>query len=161
MVLKVSTPRVIGYALITSISLGLLMSAVAVLVGEPKDTVVYSLTTPLGLGQLFAITTIASLPISIPTGIAGGVVAARVLKRVRGPQSLVRWVGRGCLLGTMLGFLGAAGWFVIMNIGSLGSEGGGLAFSLMATMGALTGSLVGSIVGAYCSQASRPHGGTI
>jgi hypothetical protein len=140
-----STPRIVGLTTVTSMALGLLATAVVVLVDEAAETARFSLLTVAGFSNLVFIGIFASFPISVPTGLAGGLLAAGVAAR-QSQRSMANWVGYGSLWGAAIGAVATALWFSILNW-----EFGLLALAV-SPVGAATGGVTGAVVGWYCSQ---------
>lgn len=147
-----ATARVLGVAIVVSVALGLLGAGWAVLSGEPRQAVMQSLTTVRGLRDLFLLAALVSVPISLPTGIAGGAVAAFVLARESGARPLASWIGRGAAWGLMLG---AVGLILYLTATNLQSDELLPILVLTAPMGAAPGAIVGCVVGGYCWRTVR------
>jgi hypothetical protein len=71
------------------------------------------------LVDLVVLAVIASAPISIPTGLAGGVFAAWATGRERHGQRFSGWVVQGGLWGFLLGALGTTLYFACVNFGTV------------------------------------------
>jgi hypothetical protein len=140
-------------ALATGISVvaGLIIAATAILAGEPQATIDHALQTSAGFFELLVATAAGSLPITLPAGIGGGVLAAALLATQGERLSAVRWVVNGIVVGGAIGACAAAAWAVLVSLGG----GTLLLLFVMAPLGALAGALVGGLVGAYCACASR------
>ena len=66
---------------------------------------------PLLLLSLVLFGAIGSLPVSLPIGILGGVIAAMIVKMRPSGWSIARWIALGSACGGILGFVGAGVWF--------------------------------------------------
>lgn len=146
------TARVLCLATVASVSVGLVVASWAVLSGEPRQTVFQSLTTIADLRDLLALAALVSLPISLPTGIAGGAVAAFVLARESGTRPLASWVGRGSAWGLALGAAGLILHFTAINFRS---DELLPILVLTAPIAAVPGAIVGCLVGTYCWRTVR------
>ena len=54
--------------------IGIGMAALLILADESPETVAYSLATLPGLGGLLFVCAVASLPVSLPAGVLGGIL---------------------------------------------------------------------------------------
>jgi hypothetical protein len=126
----------------------MLAAGVGVLWGESEATLRYSLLSARGLVELLLTTGLASLPITLPLGLVGGALTARVLSQEDGRRPLRSWVSRGAAWGLGLGFAGTALWFGVMSLGE-----GRVPLPILGFpfLGALCGAIIGSLVGAFCS----------
>jgi len=160
------TARLICFSVLTSIAVSSLMSAVLMLGGESRATVASILQTPSDIFAVLMIGAVIPLPISIPAGFIGGMLALHLLHSERRPFSLARWTRAGSIRGTIVGL---SGTFVVESIAMqvrpevwdfAPGRPGRLAF-LMAILGAFTGAVIGAIVGTYCwklMRCQRPEG---
>jgi hypothetical protein len=155
--------------MVTSVLMGLLGSSIFFLVVEPWYQVVETLSTTRGLSNWLALVFVTSAPLTVPVGLVGGVLAARILNRKRQPSSLGRWAIRGCLSGFVLGTLGP---FIVgalnylrsislFNLPMLGTKEIWLSISIMAFVGAFTGAGIGTIVGLYAGRIEHGADATV
>jgi len=149
-----TTARILVVATATSAVVGFATVFAVLLADQPGDTIRYHLTTGHGVGSVLVIGAIVSLPISIPDGLAGGAVAARVASSESPHPGLVRWIGYGCLWGSAIGGIGTAAAFALPGL-----AGGEVVLPMLllhlAAIGAVAGATVGAVVGAYCSRVVR------
>jgi len=138
------TTRIVFVSLLAAVAFGLLTVAVATLSGENQWTIRYHLATREGALSLLSISAVISLPIAIPTGLAGGALAARMAQRAESERSLLGWVCRGAAYGALIGAMGVTVYFAVLN----GIQET-LKYFFLAGLGVPAGSMVGAIVGAY------------
>lgn len=130
-----------------SVLVGLVVATVLYLGGEPISIVLHHLSTANGLANTLFVGGVASLPISVPAGLVGGYLAARVTCRTRG-DDFARLVCYGALAGAAIGSAIAVTWCALM---SLGNEFQLTPFTFFAAIGAVAGLLAGCVVGVYCA----------
>ena len=141
--------RIILAATTVSVTVGVCAGCVALLVNHPMHVVE---VLPV-LGNALLIAALASLPVSLPTGVVGGFVAAWASRHHPG-LSTTGWLGLGTLSGALLGAAGAVLWFGALSVGDSGL---GRVLIMAAAVGAVPGLLVGALIGAYCLR-FRPVG---
>ena len=144
--------RILGFTSIASAVFGSVVATIAVLAPESAETIQYSLSTVNGALNLLSISVFASLPISIPAGLIGGVLAGRFVAREKAGRSLISWVWKGSRWGGGIGAIVAA---VVYAVPSVGSKEFLQALLAMILSGGATGSVVGAIVGVYCARVIR------
>jgi hypothetical protein len=149
------TARIVLFATTTSVVLGFLTVFVVVLADEPSATIRHHLLTLDGLLSLLFIGAFTSLPISVPAGLAGGDLAARVVAKQGPHRTLTSWTSRGAVWGAAIG---AAGTVALFALPSVSTDTFPLLLLMMALVGGVTGGLVGALVGAYCSRVLSPSG---
>lgn len=150
-----STARIVVVATTMSVVLGFLTVLVVVLADEPPATIGHHLLTVEGMLSLLFIGAFTSLPISVPAGLAGGALAARIAARQGPHRSLTSWAGRGAAWGATIG---AVGTVVLFALPSIATDTFSLLLLMMALIGGTTGGVVGAVVGAYCSRVLRLSG---
>ena len=145
--------RVVGFSAIVSVLFGIVAGAVAILGGETRASILHTLTTFDGLlGLLLSLVlfgALGSLPVSLPIGILGGVIAAMIVKKRPSGWSIARWIALGSACGGILGFVGAGVWFGWEK--AIGQQFLP-AIPAMAMYGGIVGMLAGGIVAAYCKR---------
>jgi hypothetical protein len=141
--------RIVLAATVISTAVGIGAGCLALLANHPpRDASVIPI-----LGSAIFIATLASLPISLPTGIAGGLVAAWASRRYA-RLSPEWWLSLGTISGGLLGAAGAMLWFGALSVDS--SDFGGVLL-MAAAVGAVPGFVVGAAVGAYCARLGSTH----
>ena len=138
--------------------MGLLISIVAILLPESRESLAWATGTVHGASELLTIAAMVSLPQTIPPAIAGGLLATRMLKR-RPQLSRLAWIKRGVLCGSFLGVSWPAvnfglNYFMTLRRLQYGPRMGDLMFllSYFGFLGMLTGAIVGTLVGSYASR---------
>lgn len=144
--------RIIVVTTAISIVVGVAVCCAAVLWGQSSYMIRRSFTSSEALTDLFAIGLLGTLPISVPTGLVGGSIAATALRRRNTELPLGAWFKLGCGWGAVLGGVGTALWFELIN--RFEPEASSVAL-IAGSIGAVTGVFVGVLVGAYCRYISR------
>jgi hypothetical protein len=139
------TTRIVLGSLLAAVAFGLLTVAAVTLFDEDQLTIRYHLATREGALSLLFLSAVISLPIAVPTGLAGGVLAARMAQRAGSQRSLLGWVCWGAAYGALIGAIGVMVYFAVLN----GIQET-LKYFVLAGLGVPAGSVVGAIVGAYC-----------
>jgi hypothetical protein len=150
-----ATARIVTVSTLTSVALGLVTVVVVVLASEPPESIRHVLTTPSGALNLLSIGALVSLPISVPAGLGGGALAARVAAKETARWSLWRWAGRGAAIGAAFG-VGVTAAFVALP--QVGTDDFPRLVLLTACTGGPTGGAAGAIVGWYCGRTTRRSG---
>src|SRR5688500_16966409 len=127
-----ATARIVVVTTLTSMGLGLVTVILVVLASEPPETIRHVLTDASGALNLLSIGVLVSLPISIPAGLGGGVLAARVAANQGDRWSRWRWIVRGAVLGAAIGAGLTAALVALPQIGTAD-------FALLAVLAACTG----------------------
>jgi hypothetical protein len=146
-----ATARIVTVTTLISVGLGLVTVVLVVLASEPPETIRHVFTTPNGALELLSNGALVSLPISVPAGLGGGALAARVAAKHTAHWSLWRWAGRGAAIGAAIG----AGMTAFVALPAVGTDDFPLLVLLMACTGGPTGGTAGAIVGWYCGRTVR------
>lgn len=143
--------RAVGASLSASIVVGAAVAAVVVLASE-REPLLPRLSATF-LGQVAIIGLLASVIVSVPAGVLGGLVAGAMLQRHRA-MSRGQWLGRGAAAGCGIGAAISLLYGLVMS-GFDVSGDAIVPFYLIA--GAISGALCGLIIGWWCSsQNSHP-----
>jgi hypothetical protein len=147
--------RAICVAVLVAQTVGSLVGAAIVFLGEPKGTVWDRLP---GLGvQALGIGTMASCLVAIPLGVIGGAVAAVLIRNHPSGLTLRQWLARGLLSGASIGGVGASAYSLVYDL-SFSFSVDLPAFFFYFAVGAVAGALSGLIVGAWSFRVVRDHG---
>lgn len=134
--------------MLVSILVGLAGGCLAVLMSGRNSDWTPELLTVQGLMGFLFLGAYVSLPVSIPAGVVGGVVAIGMLKRKRWRSSASLWLLRGAVSGAMLGVFATWMWFKVASPTML-EPPNALAIPLY---GGIVGLIAGIIVGVYCKR---------
>ena len=146
--------NIIGVTTLASIGTGIVAAVVLMLWSAPSGQIVLILTNGGALVNFLLAALMASLPVSVPAGLGGGILAANVAKKDTRPSSVYEWGAWGCVRGFALGSFVSFGYFIVLNgwheiVLPMVGVGG--------VVGAVTGLLVGMRVSRMLEGKSANH----
>lgn len=145
--------RTISLTVPTTILIASISTILFLLADESAETKVRALTTVYGLTEMAGIAVVVAVPLSLPTGVLGGVLAAGALKSRRRPSSLSGWIGLGSLCGIVMGCVAVLPF--LFGIAAVDDVKALKAILALGFLGSTTGAVVGAMVGLYCSRIAR------
>jgi hypothetical protein len=140
--------RAIGASLSLSIGVGAVFAAVVVLASE-REPLLPRLSATF-LGDIAMLGLFASMFVSVPAGVLGGMVAGAMLRRHKA-LSRGQWLSRGAAVGCGIGATSSLLYGLVLS-GLNFSGGASLAFLLYVVAGAICGGLCGVVLGWWCSS---------
>jgi hypothetical protein len=141
--------RIMLVSLFISVSVGMLVAGTVVVISEPMEQSARLISSLRGLFDLFAIAVIASIGLSVPMGLAGGLLAVWMIRRQKTGVSLLMWLLRGASAGLVMGFFGSA------LVGVVTSQAANIDLIstyalLLSSYAGAAGALAGTLIATYC-----------
>ena len=144
--------RIAAVSVMASIAVGVVVGSVVVVLSEPQERWQQLLTGWSDLAALTLIAGFASLPVSLPAGIAGGIFAAKTFTKHAAVRSTSDWLAAGSIWGATIGVIST---WIVYGWASIGSDNPLGILLVFGANGAVAGAAVGLLVGGYCACAGR------
>ena len=152
-----TTTRTMVVSIAISAAVGIALGLTFILIGlqgEPEAA---------GAARLLGTAALVSLPLSVPLGLVGAVVASLLLKSQKSRAHVAVWIIRGVGVG---GFLGALGSPALLFLLEPGTASGRVSMMdpMVSLVGAASGVIAGGIVAVWCyrvQQSRATHQGGV
>ena len=142
--------RTVVVAVLTSLSLGVVLGVVFILFGQVHSAA----GRQARVSQSLLATLLFVSAITLPLGVVGGALAGIFLRRQRVPASVLVWVVRGIGMGSIVGALGAAAVPIVL-MGASSSGPAGPIMAMFSMLGAAGGVLTGAVVAVWCCRTQQ------